>query len=80
MKISSNHNNDRNNHQISHLNLASAKPFGDLYDRFDDFEDPTYLINQIYYTDSEAVLRDYHSEVTSGRQNWLQDAYRDFLP
>ena len=51
-----------------------------MYERLEDLEDPTYLINQVYYTDSEAVLADYHSEVTRGRQNWLQDAYRDFLP
>ena len=39
---------------IAHLNLQSARPFADLYERFDDFEDPTYLIDQVYYTDSEA--------------------------
>ena len=65
---------------VSHLNLSSTKPFTALYDRFDDFDDPTYLINQVYYTDYEADINDYHSEVTRGRQNWLQEAYRDFLP
>lgn len=67
------------------MNL-STKPFTALYNRFEDFEDledfkdPTYLINQLYYTDHEATINDYHSEVTRGRQNWLQEAYRDFLP
>ena len=57
---------------IAHLNL--------LYDRFEDLEDSASLIDQVYYTDSEAAISDYHSEVTRGRQNWLQEAYRDFLP
>ena len=48
---------------ISHMNL--------LYDRFDDLEDTTSLIDQVYYTDSEAAIGEYHSEVTRGRQNWL---------
>ena len=65
---------------VSHLNLSSTKPFTALYDRFDDFDDPTYLINQVYYTDNDADINDYHSEVTRGRQTWLQEAYRDFLP
>ena len=56
---------------VSHLNLSSTKPFTALYDRFDDFDDPTYLINQVYYTDYEVDINDYHSEVTRGRQNWL---------
>ena len=30
---------------IAHLNLQSARPFADLYERFDDLEDPTYLID-----------------------------------
>ena len=67
-------------HVVSHLNLSSTKPFTALYDRFDDFDDPTYLINQVYYTDNDADINDYHSEVTRGRQTWLQEAYRDFLP
>lgn len=62
------------------MNMQAGRPWIDLYDRFEDFDDPTYLINQVYYTDSEAAIHDYHSEVTRGRQNWLQDAYRDFLP
>lgn len=48
---------------IAHLNL--------LYDRFEDLEDSASLIDQVYYTDSEAAINDYHSEVTRGRQNWL---------
>lgn len=56
-----------NDRPIQHLNLSSAKPFTALYDRFDDFDDPTYLINQVYYTDCEADINDYHSEVTRGR-------------
>ena len=71
---------DQNAPAIAHLNLSATKPFTALYDRFDDFEDGTYLINQVYFTDCEAAINDYHSEVTRGRQNWLQDAYRDFLP
>ena len=43
----------------------------DLYDRFEDFDDPTYLINQVYYTDNEAAINDYYSEVTRGRDSWL---------
>lgn len=51
-----------------------------MFDHIEEFEDPTYLINQLYYTDSEKAINSYLSEVTRGRQNWLQDAYRDFLP
>ena len=71
--------NDAANRPIQHLHLSSTKPFTALYDRFDDFEDPTYLINQVYYTDYEPDINDYHSEVTRGRDKWLQEAYRDFL-
>lgn len=65
---------------ISYLNLQSTTPLTDLYDRFDELEDSTSLIDQVYYTDNEAAISDFHSEVTRGRQNWLQEAYRDFLP
>ena len=41
MKLSSNDNGP----SIAHLSLASVNQYNDLYDRFDDFEDPTYLIN-----------------------------------
>ena len=51
-----------------------------MFDHIEEFEDPTYLINQLYYTDSEKAVNSYLSEVTRGRQNWLQDAYKDFLP
>ena len=36
---------DQNAPAIAHLNLSATKPFTALYDRFDDFEDGTYLIN-----------------------------------
>ena len=61
--------------QQKHSSATSA-----MFDHIEEFEDPTYLINQLYYTDSEKAVNSYLSEVTRGRQNWLQDAYKDFLP
>ena len=42
-----------------------------MFDHIEEFEDPTYLINQLYYTDSEKAVNSYLSEVTRGRQIWL---------
>ena len=38
-----------------------------MFDHIEEFEDPTYLINQLYYTDSDKAINSYLSEVTRGR-------------